>query len=262
VAFAEAPDGTRIWYDVSGAGEPLLLLSGQSLDSRMWTGVREDLAREHRVVVVDHRGTGRSDSPDETPYTTALFARDAVAVLDAAGIERAHVYGFSMGGRVAQVLASDFPRRVGSLVLGASGPGGRHELARPQEASRALVRAASPAAREAVAELFFSPQWAARHPDVVQTVLPVTSRAAQRLHYAASTGHDGWQLLPRISAPTLVLHGADDRLTPADNAALLAGRIPGSRLEVLPGGRHGYLHELREVASPLVLDFLRSHPAA
>jgi pimeloyl-ACP methyl ester carboxylesterase len=228
----------------------------------MWTGVREDLAREHRVVVVDHRGTGRSDSPDETPYTTAMFARDAVAVLDAAGIERAHVYGFSMGGRIAQVLASDFPRRVGSLVLAASGPGGRHEVARPKEATRALMRAASPAAREAVAELFFSPQWAARHPDVVQTVLPVTSRAAQRLHYAASTGHDGWQLLPRITAPTLVLHGSDDRLTPVANAELLAGRIPGAALEVLRSARHGYLHEHRDEASRLVLDLLRRHPMA
>ena len=259
MAYAEAPDGTRIWFDVAGAGEPLLLLSGQSLDSRMWTGVRDDLAREHRVVVLDHRGTGRSDSPGEPAYSTALFARDAVAVLDAAGVDRAHVYGFSMGGRVAQVLASEVPDRVGSLVLAASGPGGRHEVARPAEATRALLRAAAPGTRGLVAELFFTPDWAARNPEAVELVLPANSRAAQRLHYAASTGHDGWDLLPRIGAPTLVLHGSDDRLTPVANAELLAERVPGAVLEVLRSARHGYLHERRAEAVGLVLDFLRRH---
>jgi pimeloyl-ACP methyl ester carboxylesterase len=259
VAFAEAPDGTRLWYEVAGAGEPLLLLSGQSLDSRLWTGVRDDLAREHRVLAFDWRGTGRSDSPDETPCTTALLARDAVAVLDAEGIDRAHVYGFSMGGRVAQVLAAERADRVGALVLGASGPGGGHEVARPPDATRALRRAASPATREAVVELFFTRGWAAEHPALAEVVLPVNSRAAQRQHYAASTGHDGWNLLPQIAAPALVLHGSDDRLTPSANAALLADRIPRATLRVLPGGRHGYLHEQRDVASPLVLDFLRRH---
>jgi pimeloyl-ACP methyl ester carboxylesterase len=260
VAYAEAPDGTRIWFDVAGAGEPLLLLSGQSLDSRMWTGVRDDLARQHRVVVLDHRGTGRSESPDEPAYSTALFARDALAVLDAVGVECAHVYGFSMGGRVGQVLAADVPRRVGALVLAASGPGGRHEVARAAEATRALLRAASSETRHLVAELFFTPDWAARNPEAVELVLPANSRAAQRLHYAASTGHDGWDLLPRIGAPTLVLHGSDDRLTPVANAELLAERVPNAELAVLPSARHGYLHERRAEAAGLVLDFLRRHP--
>jgi pimeloyl-ACP methyl ester carboxylesterase len=111
-----------------------------------------------------------------------------------------------------------------------------------------------------VAELFFSPRWAAAHPEAVERVLPANSRAAQRLHYAASTGHDGWDLLPRITAPTLVLHGSDDRLTPVANAELLTGRVPGAVLEVLRSARHGYLHEYRSAASGLVLDFLRRRP--
>ncbi|MFB7297378.1 alpha/beta fold hydrolase [Streptomyces rubiginosohelvolus] len=83
---------------------------------------------------------------------------------------------------------------------------------------------------------------------------------AQRRHLAAGNRHDAWQMLPDISAPTLVVHGTDDLLNPAANAALLADRIPGARLHMIPGARHAYFEECRALASPLVLDFLTSVP--
>jgi pimeloyl-ACP methyl ester carboxylesterase len=136
--FAVAGDGTRIAYEVFGRGAPLLLISGQSLDRTMWDGVRPALAAEFRVIVFDARGTGASDKP-HTPYSTRGFAADAAAVLDAAGIARAHIYGFSMGGRVAQWLAIDHPERVGALVLGATTPGGAHSLPKPADIDAALL---------------------------------------------------------------------------------------------------------------------------
>lgn len=81
-------------------------------------------------MVTDHRGTGRSDRPDTETYSTRGFARDTVAVLDHAGIARAHVYGTSMGGRVAQWLGAEHAERVGRLVLGCTSPGGRHGIER------------------------------------------------------------------------------------------------------------------------------------
>src|SRR4051812_10351028 len=124
--FAIARDGARISYDASGAGPPLLLVAGQASDRSLWSYVRDDFAAHHRVIVFDHRGTGESDQPEDAPYSTRGFANDAVAVLDAAGVARAHVYGISMGGRIGQWLAIDHAARVGALVLGCTTPGNAH----------------------------------------------------------------------------------------------------------------------------------------
>ena len=115
-------------FDVVGDGEPLLLLAGQANSRRWWDPVRDDLAARHRTVALDALGTGASTPPDGAEYSTRRFAEDAVAVLDAAGIGRAHVYGTSMGGKVAQWLAIDHPDRVGALVLGCTTPGGPRAL--------------------------------------------------------------------------------------------------------------------------------------
>ena len=115
---------TGIHYDVVGDGEPLLLLAGQANSRRWWDPVRADFAARHRTVALDALGTGASAAPDGAEYSTRQFAADAVAVLDAAGIDRAHVYGTSMGGKVAQWLAVDHPDRIGALALGCTTPGG------------------------------------------------------------------------------------------------------------------------------------------
>ncbi|MDT0327070.1 alpha/beta fold hydrolase [Nocardiopsis lambiniae] len=260
VSHVTASDGTRIWYDVLGEGDPLLLFNGQSLDHEMWDGPHAALAGRHRVVRMDFRGTGGSGAPLDQPYTLDLFVDDALAVLDALGIDRAHVYGFSMGGKVAQRFAVRAPERLGALVLGATAPGGPHEVERPRESTLALRRAGTAAGREMIGPLFYSPGWADAHPDTVARVLPRGPLRAQRLHFGASGGHDGWDALPSIQAPTLVVHGEDDELTPVGNAALLAERIPNARLLVLPGLRHGYLHEDEAKATREVLDFLAGHP--
>ncbi|OLT29362.1 alpha/beta hydrolase [Nocardiopsis sp. CNR-923] len=260
MSHATAADGTRIWYDTLGEGEPLLLVHGQSLDHTMWNGVAEELARHHRVVRMDLRGTGGSDTPVDAAYTMDLLARDALAVLDDLGVARAHVYGFSMGGKVAQTLAATAPERVGALVLGSTAPGGEHEIERPAAASLALRKANTEEGRGLIAHLFYTPAWADAHPDHVATIVPHNSLRAQRRHYEASLHHDGWDLLPAIAAATLVVHGEDDELTPVGNAALIAERVPDARLTVLPGVRHGYLHEAEPKATREVLDFLAEHP--
>ncbi|AFR06020.1 alpha/beta hydrolase [Nocardiopsis alba] len=257
---AIAADGTRLWYDVHGAGEPLLLIHGQSLDHEMWEGVYTDLAEHHRVVRMDLRGTGGSDAPVDGPYSMELLAGDALAVLDDLGIDRAHVYGFSMGGKVAQTLAASAPERVGALVLGSTAPGGDNEVERPHHASVALRKANTEEGRVLIAHLFYTPEWADSHPETVARILPRNPLRAQRRHYEASLKHDGWDRLPLIQAPTLVVHGEDDELTPVANAELLAERIPDARTLILPGARHGYPHEAAPKATEAVVDFLADHP--
>jgi len=258
--FATAGDGARLFYDVLGVGPPMLLVAGQACDHRTWTSVRDDFAAHHRVIVFDHRGTGDSDKPEAPPYSTRGFAADAVAVLDDLGVARAHVYGTSMGGRIGQWLAIDHAARVGALVLGCTTPGNAHGVRRPREVDPEL--ASGDPARMLPFQV--TPGWSASHPEYLaeriaaQRDHPVPPYA-RRLHYLASEAHDAWDLLPTITAPTLVVHGSDDQVNVAANAPILAARIPRAEVHIVAGARHAYLMEHREEASRVVLAFLDRH---
>ncbi|MEV8017753.1 alpha/beta hydrolase [Streptomyces sp. NPDC086554] len=270
--LAQAADGTALHYEVHGSGRPLVLLSGQSNSRRWWDPVRDDFAAAHRTVVLDWRGTGESGRPDTDTYSTPGFARDVVAVLDHAGIDRAHVYGTSMGGRVADGvsparaqprawgrLGADHPGRVDRLVLGCTSPGAPHGVERGPEVRAALSQADGAAARRSLLELMYTPGWIARQGE--QSVFhtlgdPTMPPYTRRRHLRAGARHDAWDALPRIAAPTLVVHGTDDLFNPTANAPLLAERIPDARMRLLAGARHAYFEEFAGVATPLVLDFL------
>jgi 3-oxoadipate enol-lactonase len=266
MSYATATDGTRLYYEEVGAGEPLLLISGQGSDHTNWDGVREGFAQRYRVIVFDHRGTGKSDKPEEPPYTTRGFAQDAVAILDHLSIPRAHAYGVSMGGRICQWLGIDFADRIGALVLGCTTPGNAHGVRRPAEVDANFRNLANDpeAAMAALLDTLFSPGWLSAHPEYIARMKqdaqhPIPSYA-QRLHYLASEGHDSWDLLPTIKAPTLVIHGSDDRVNPTANAPLLANRIPNAELYIVEGGRHAYFVEFHKEASRVVNEFLARHP--
>lgn len=258
-------NGVRLYYEVHGSGEPLLLVMGQGSDHHGWDRVLGDFAGRFQVIVYDHRGTGQSDKPREPAYTTRLFAADAVALLDHLGIERAHVYGISMGGRVCQWIAIEYPDRVQAVVLGCTTPGDTHGVKRPAEVdARMRERPADPEeAATFLAEEMVSPAWLARNPDYLEELRARARNPipgwAQRMHYEASQGHDAWERLPEITAPVLVIHGTEDRINPTENARLLAERIPGAELRLIDGGRHGYFIEFREEAGAAVMEFLERH---
>ena len=236
------------------------LPAGQCCDHREWERVAQDFARDFQVISWDYRGTGQSDKPAAPAYSTRGFAADAIAVLDDAAVGRAHVYGFSMGGRVAQWLAIDHPHRLGALVLGATTPGNAHGVPRSATADKAL-RTGNVAA---LLETSFTPAWIAANRALADEVaalwaIPLPAHA-RRLHYQASENHDAWDGLSRITSPTLVIHGAADAVNPSENAHLLAQRIAGAELHLLAGARHGYFEEMREVSFRTVCDFLLRHP--
>jgi pimeloyl-ACP methyl ester carboxylesterase len=243
---------------VQGSGPALVLLSGQSNDHHWWDGVREDFAEQHTTITLDYRGTGESDKPD-VPYSTPGFATDVLAVLDDLGIDRAHVYGTSMGGRVAQWLAADHQDRVGALILGCTSPGGPHSIERDNEVRVSLARSGTPQARQALIDLMFTPAWSAAHPGPHYVLGdPHMPPYAKKRHLLASNGHNAWDALPRIEAPTLILHGTDDLLNPTANAKLLAERIPDAQVQLIEGARHAYFIEFRAVTGPAVVEFLRT----
>src|SRR5579863_8901572 len=124
--------GARIYWNEQGQGEPVLLIMGLGYPSNLWHRTRPLLAQRYRTIAFDNRGVGLSDVPPG-PYSIATMASDAAAVLDAAGVSDANVFGVSMGGMIAQEFALQYPQRTRSLILGCTAAGGPHAvLAEPQ----------------------------------------------------------------------------------------------------------------------------------
>lgn len=256
---AIADDDTRIYYQVQGTGEPLLMIMGQGMDHTGWASLADEFAEHYQVITFDHRGTGQSDKPATPAYTTRGMARDAIAILDHLALAQAHVYGISMGGRIGQWLAVDFSARVASLVLACTTPGHEHGLPRPREIDR-LFAAGN---RERLLTTMVSPEWYAANHEFQKLWQYQSSHRlpgyVQKLHYQASQGHNCWHELAQITAPTLLLHGSEDQVNVPGNSQRLAERIANAELHFIPQGRHFFFLEQRQACNALILNFLRRH---
>ena len=255
--MVKAAHGFRVAVQVSGrsTGPTLLLLAGQANSHRWWSSLRADFEDDFRVVTLDQRGTGESRG-EVTDWSTDLFADDAARVLAALDAPKAMVYGTSMGGRVAQVLAASHPDVVERLVLACTSPGGPHAQERDAEVRRSLGDPDPSRQRAALQRLFYTDEWP-RPPERSHLFGdPTMSADEKRAHLRVSARHDAWDRLARIEAPTIVLHGTDDQMSPVGNAHLLADRIPAARLHLVEGGRHGFFEEHRSQVVPLVRTFL------
>jgi len=257
--FLERPDGCRLYYELHGSSSntDLLLLEGLGGDIPGWRRNIPTLATEHRIIAYDFRGNGRSDAPDEL-VRLPIFVEDTIALLDALGVERAHVYGQSFGGMVAMELALRCPERVRSLVLAATHAGARR-------ASKLGRGANVPKDRPYLA--LYSPRFAQEHPEHVAEDIRVGSQQsrrprARRRQWQALRGWDAWDRVRALHCPVLVLHGTEDRVIPVENGRRLAGAIPGAKLVLLEGAGHVYHSEQPEATDATVLEFLRDVDAA
>lgn len=250
----------RIYWEEGGQGEPLLLIMGLGFSLAMWRDLRPFLARNFRTIVFDNRGVGKSSVP-LLPFSIAAMACDAISVLDAAGVSSAHVLGMSMGGMIAQEAAISFPQRIKKLILGCTNCGGRHAIQAAPEVRQALVpRPFQSRARRIQALLPYlydphTPREAIEQDLAVLRLNPPSARAfLQQL--LAILAWDSYDRLPQIAAPALVIHGESDGLIPAANARILAQRIPGARLVLLPQASHIFPTDQPELCRRALLDFL------
>ncbi|PLT35403.1 alpha/beta fold hydrolase [Bacillus sp. V5-8f] len=261
-------DDVSLYYEVHGEGDPLLMIMGLGYNSLSWHRTLPALSKHFQVIVFDNRGVGKSSKPEKT-YSIEMMADDAKAVLDAASIDKAHVYGISMGGMIAQRLAINHPDRVRSLVLGCTTAGGpTHVQPSPQIMATMVARAALTGTPEenawAAAPIVYSQSFIDRHRDMIQEDIEqriqiVTPPHAYLSQLQACGAHNTSEELDKIKVPTLVIHGNADELVPYDNGKMLAERIKGAEFHTISGAGHIFFTEAVEESNDRVLQFLTSH---
>jgi 3-oxoadipate enol-lactonase len=247
-------------YERSGSGPPLLLIMGMSGTALHWSEpFLSALQRDFETIVYDHRGVGASSRMGER-FTIAQLAEDAAGLLAALELDSAHVLGISMGGMVAQELALAHPEHVMALGLGCTYCGGAgSSLATPevlQRLSEGMMSGDRDRAVRTAWEVNVSAKIAAREDafetfDAIGVERPV-ALAVILAQMQAIAGHDTSERLSAITSSTLVVHGTEDRMIPVANAALIAERIPGARLEIFDGVGHLFFWEEPERSAELM----------
>ena len=252
--------GARIHWEALGQGEPVVLIMGLGCSSAMWFRVAPQLAKHHRVILIDNRGSGQTQVQHYVVHRVSHMAADVAAVLDVAGEGSAHVIGFSMGGMIAQQLAVDHPQRLRSLALLGTHSGGPWVTQAEPKVRQLLFDKTRMSAEESLRAM--RPHTYARDTSdelfdedaLVRLANQPTARDYQAQLYALI----GWSVyldLPRLACPTLVMHGLQDRLIPPANARRTAQRIAGAELIELPDASHWLMTD----QNARCLDALRAH---
>lgn len=219
-----------MYYEIHGEGEALVLISGLGTDVSEWGSIIHWLAQQYRVIAFDNRGAGRTDKPDQ-PYSIEMMAGDTEGLLGALAIERAHVLGISMGGRIALALALAHPERIGTLVL------------------------VSTSARAAKRHWWFGPLSLMSSVPIFRSRYP-QPRYAFRRQRRASSAFNCTDRLGEIHAPTLILHGQSDRTVPYALAEEMHAGIAGSKMLAFAGGHIFFLFRERQRFLDAIADFV------
>ncbi len=276
MSYIRSSDGTRIHYQVTGrpGAPPILFIQGLGADKNGWNLQRLATAPWYRAVALDNRGAGRSDKPHGT-YDLEQMADDAVAVLDHAGVETAHVVGASMGGAISQIVAVKYPERTRSLTLactaGRNHPWREELLTTWRDA--ALERGIGSMGHEAARWVIGPRSFRRLLPAIgwlgpLAPVRPAHAFAAQcdAILAAGELHQDLIDRLPDITVPTLVMVGNQDILTPRGDSEDLADTIPTAELVVISGAAHGFMVEHASTFNRVLLEFLgraeRAHQAS
>lgn len=254
-------------YSIHGSGDPVFLIGGYTMVKESWGLQVAELARHFKIITFDNRGVGETTIP-AGPFTIADMAADTVGLMDALGIDSSHVFGVSMGGLIAQILALDYPGRVKKIALGCTTHGGRHAVQPEKEVMELLAKAGDPKipAEEAIrirVPIIFSKRFIQEEPEKLEEFVrlslkywPTPEGAAGQM--GALSVFNVKRRLDEISCPVLVITGSEDRMMPPENSRLLAEGIPGARLHMVEAAGHDFFHERPEEVNRVLIDFFKN----
>lgn len=256
-------NGTKIYYQVRGTGTPLVLLMGFGADGNTWEPHLRVYEKYFKCIVIDNRGVGKSDQP-AGPYSTAMMALDTVAVMQHAGVSKAHVAGISMGGAIAQELAIHFPHMVQSVVLTSTWPAFNNYAKTVYENLKKIrVSVSAEVFMELLQLWIYAPPFyetgmqALREGQQAAGNNPnPQSRQGFEGQLDACIGHHTIDRLPQIKVPTLITVGDQDIFTPPAFSRLLHEKIPHAAYVSFPQGGHVHHWEDLDRYNDQTLQFL------
>lgn len=268
------PTGVDLYYETHGKGEPLIFIPSTAYSGEVWKPWQMPLAGSLNLVFHDPRGCGRS-VPTQSVYTIEQMAMDVVALMDHLKLPSAHFLGHSMGGRIALSLAQNFPGKVRSLIMAASGSGtaGRSGTDCVSRMPHRLVLQLIEMGFEkfvydevVLQDNFFTEAFRTAHPDKVQEFYKVAWATHAKLDpfiHLCMARHefDGTHRLGDVQAPTLVLIGEADTVDTnhVSQAQVLHERIPGAELKVLKDQSHGFFWQAPEETNEVILNWVKKH---
>jgi pimeloyl-ACP methyl ester carboxylesterase len=259
-------NGIKIYSEFIGEGEPLLMIPGLGAGNWLWAKNYKCLSKNYRLIMPELRGSGRSDKPDEA-YSIKTFADDIDKLLETLSVKKVHVLGASMGGFVAQYFASHWPENTASLILTCTTTGGQEQIGPTGDAFLCLVKPQGKTRKERLEYSYsfsFTEEFLKNHHNELEYITnwriknPQPEYAYYRQFFAGNN-FEGKKYAKRISAPTLICAGKDDKLVQIENAYELEKNITNSKLEIFEG-KHLFFYEHYNKFNKTVLGFLEKNP--
>lgn len=256
----------EMYYEVHGDGKPLVSIRGWGSSSQSWSKTYKDrLSQNHKHIIFDNRGTGRTSKPD-TKYSIEMMADDTAGLLDVLNLPRAHIVGFSMGGMIAQRFALKYPEKTDALIIACSQPS-THIVPRPPKIAEIMEMMISPPPelsqreyQKTIMPLYSTPEYIKEHGEELlnaqlsMNLIP-TLGYARRRQWDAILQFSSMDELHLIQSPTLVIHGVKDAWIPVENGKIMAEKIPGARLVLFEKSGHAFIEERDEIIDT-ILGFL------
>jgi len=269
-------NGARLWYEISGEGEPVLQIHGAGFGHFNFVPVTPLLSQEFRCIDYDQRGYGKSEKPEQH-YDLEVWADDAVGLLDALGIGKAHVHGTSMGGMVATVMAGKYPDRIQSVVINCAaaklGFSGRLvfknwiDLIKLEGVGRRIL--AELISWQCLSKAYMETSEGQAGVDTIQQILRDSNEPHVMIAACeAMNAMDNREWVTKITVPAIVVGGDEDVMTPWDQGPEGAGQqwiadhLPEGETAVIKGSNHSTIFDNSAEHARVVGEFFRRHAGA
>lgn len=257
----------KIYYESHGAENPLIMIMGLGGNSCWWgDALIDEISKVSRAIIFDNRGTGRSEDPDEE-FTVKTLADDVAGLMDALNIQKANILGISLGGMIAQEFVLHYPQKVGKLILCSTNCGVVKSIPPSAEVIGALIKPREGRPEEEIIKdtipFLFSDDFVRKNPDSVDAMIknvlkyPTSPKTFQRQLNALMT-FDSYEGLSSVTSETLVMHGKKDILVPPQNGEIIAGRIPGAKIELFDDSAHALFSQEPAPVVNALINFLKA----